>query len=219
MNDIESKNILKVAKLLKKNQWVTVIGKDFDFNHKCKQQNNIKPKGTYFSKGEWLYSSHLFEDTGEFNCINLAVVEINDENILVLKSLNDMLDFTEEYGFKMKLTRKHVNYKTYVDRTEESEFKFVLNKRRDVKYQTYIDWNEVSKDYDGIILYQQAQYFDYEGSVKEKFDSILWATLYDVTTLVLFNSSPIKTIHMIDCENGDFTTVYKKLRKIKRMMV
>jgi hypothetical protein len=252
----EIEYVLKIAKLLKKNQWIKIMDTDFVLNYEYRQSKKayFKPNGAYFSKGDWLVINSCTE--------KLAIVDINDSNILTLKNVPEMLKFANKYGTKPKNRRSHTTVKIY--------------------------WDKVAEDYDGIIIYEQKKYEDrmfrkgaeacrylheddigdppgidveirkngklsqeylnredviewytranllmkeakkaydkFNGEILDKkWQKLAWATGFDVTTLVLFNTDPIKTVNMLDCseggtlpegESGDIKKLYKNLRKL-----
>lgn len=251
----QSEDILKIAKLLKKNQWIKVMRNDFDLNVTYNQSNEAsdKPIGAYFSKGDWFATSR------DFNDCKIAVVDINDKNIITLKNIRQIIEFAEEYGD---------------------------DRRRSIQEPIQINWSKVAKDYDGMILFEinipiynkiykddvniklfesisdleeeldiirwkyheknitnkeklqlekefsakddilqakmiraKEQLKTFQGDILDKtYKNTYWTKDYDVTTLVLFNTDPIKSVHMFVCKEnsveGDLSHIYKKLRKL-----
>ena len=144
----------------------------------------MKPNGLWFSYGnEWIewcntYCPQMIRGNYLYN------LEIDDTDILKIKSFEDLKDLHDNYGYSM--------LKAMAERTNDTEAMFpenVLSKK------TMVDWQKLTKDYKGI------EFIDYHAiKVESVFDIIAyaWFNSVDVSGGCIWDLSALKSYNKVE---------------------
>jgi len=193
--------VAKISKLLKPNLWLRVeddrYGK-YDYSKPIQYgqyTSFMKPIGIWASKGEWVFSRHK----------DLTLIEVDYSRILVLTEKEDYIEFEDKYC--KKKPKKRIHYTRRTDRKSLIKGGAITSRTKKLTSKTKkqsknkdeticimsINWDKVSRDYDGIAMVPWARpYFDFEELLK--YNTHLWISTYDVSSLVIWNHDGQKPI-------------------------
>lgn len=182
--------IHKLATTLKSNQWIH-SGTDVDLDKLILPDSTIehidmKPKGLYTSKGDWLY-----HDVGSpFG--NITLLEVDYTNIMVITSIEELVDFTNKYA-------------GYIELDE------------DVKMYRGIQWHEIYKQYSGIVIAPNMSILHHGDNEYLKFG---WTLGWDVSTLCIWNKDCIVNHKkLINKQSNDCEKVNKTIHNIVEQII
>lgn len=215
IDNVEHKKLLtQLSNTLGENQWLKVSKDKYEpkIHNKQDKMFDFKPKGSWYSKGEWLFH--------DMNCCNLdneiILIEVDYSRIYRITGKEPykspitnsvykktLKSFAKDYGTLFHKNRCGLDIDVIINDKINSETKNKLknicrtnksktkcnNKKNQCQWESesYIyNWGKLYNKYDGFAIYPYPELELMEK--KSVYNSLEW---YDVSSLVLWNHEPV----------------------------
>jgi hypothetical protein len=185
----DEKMVNKLAMKLQPNQWLRVSDNNFKnyttLNIKQKRYIDLKPNGIWSSKGEWFFDKDKY----------LIFLEIDYSKILVLTTKEDLLEFEKHYCKQIiyKPRKQQNTEKTIHNNSIKKKHKKHTTQKKQLYCSMSINWHKVAKDYNGIAIVPNPDWYFPIGISKNNIDfdirNHLWLRAYDVSSLVIWRNT------------------------------
>jgi hypothetical protein len=186
MTSKESFKTLKhLSKHLLKSKYYFVSPSKFThFKRVPTQSQTMKPRGLWFACGDaWLryvMEENFKQDSYKF----LYEVNINNPNILFIRSIKDYDEFEKKFSYVHK-------HKSYIPKIGSIQGKWIENS------YVLIDWQQVQeKGYHGLIICPSLLNKLWKRN-KGNTDNYLWYYTWDVASGVIWNEGAVKNIELL----------------------